>query len=129
MYILVGLVLGLLIGLALPYQLPLASSKYISVAFLAGLDSVLGGTRAGIERKFDIVVFVTGFATNLTLAALLTLVGDALGVDIYLAAVVTFGARIFQNLAYIRRDLLGRPVPDSAPLSSVAGLPSEPRQN
>lgn len=32
---------------------------------------------------------------------MLTYVGDMLGVDLYLAAVVTFGVRIFQNLVLI----------------------------
>lgn len=112
--ILLGLLFGVLIGLLIPYQLPTATAKYVSVSFLAGLDSVLGGTRAGIEKKFDFAVFVSGFITNLLLAALLTWVGDVLGVDIYIAALVTFGMRIFQNLGYIRRDLIHHPAPPEA---------------
>ena len=81
--ILLGLLLGVLIGLLIPYQMPTATAKYVSVSFLAGLDSVLGGTRAGIEKKFDFLVFGSGFVTNLLLAALLTWVGDRLGVEIY----------------------------------------------
>lgn len=109
--ILLGLLFGVLIGLLIPYQMPTATAKYVSVSFLAGLDSVLGGTRAGIEKKFDFTVFASGFVTNLLLAALLTWVGDVLGVDIYIAALVTFGMRIFQNLGYIRRDLIHHPGP------------------
>ena len=80
--------------------------RYVSVAFLAGLDSIVGGTRSGLENKFNFSVFVSGFVVNLLLAAGLTWVGDALGVEIYQAAIVTFGMRIFVNLGYIRRDLL-----------------------
>ncbi|MHB2018499.1 MAG: small basic family protein [Candidatus Xenobia bacterium] len=111
MWMLIGLLFGAVVGLYLPFEVQLSYSKYLSATFLAVLDSVLGGARAGIEEKFDTAVFTSGFITNALLAAALTALGDRLGVDLYLAAVVTFGVRIFQNLAYIRRDLLGRPNP------------------
>ncbi len=104
--VIVGLLVGLLIGWVLPFQIPVSAAKYVSVAFLAGLDSIVGGTRSGLENKFNFSVFVSGFIVNLLLAAGLTWVGDALGVEIYQAAIVTFGMRIFVNLGYIRRDLL-----------------------
>lgn len=110
-----ALALGVWIGLYLPFSLPVNYAKYIGGSFLAGLDSVLGGTRAGIEDRFNLSVFVSGFTTNLVLAGLLTYVGDLLGVDLYLAAVVTFGRRIFENLAIIRRDLIG--VPPRSPMT------------
>jgi small basic protein len=106
MWAILGLILGILAGTLMPFQLPPVYSKYVSVSFLAGLDSVLGATRAGLERKYDFSTFVSGFTINVLLAALLTYVGDRLGVDLYLAAVVTFGMRIFGNLGYIRRDLI-----------------------
>jgi small basic protein len=59
-----------------------------------------------MEEKFNSSIFLSGFATNAVVGGLLTFVGDRLGVDLYLAAVITFGVRIFQNLAAIRRDLL-----------------------
>ncbi|MEW6279474.1 MAG: small basic family protein [Candidatus Eremiobacterota bacterium] len=120
MLVLLGLLLGFLIGFYLiPFQLPFTISKYSSVAFLAGLDSVLGGARAGIENKFDFTLFTSGFITNTLLAVFLTLAGDVLGVDLYLAAVVTFGVRIFQNLAYIRRDLIGRPAREETAMNDL----------
>lgn len=109
MWIIIGMLFGVGIGYLIPFTLPYSVSKYVSVSFLAGLDSVLGGTRAGIEERFDFLVFASGFVANLVLAGVLTWVGDLLGVDLYLAAVVTFGARIFENLAIIRRDLINRP--------------------
>ena len=108
MWIILGLLVGVMIGFVLPPDLypPYVYSKYISVSFLAGIDSVLGAVRSGIEKKFDVRVFVSGFFSNALLAALLTWIGDKLGVELYLAAVVTFGVRVFDNLAYIRRDFL-----------------------
>lgn len=104
-FILLGTLLGVLAGLLLPFRVPIIFAKYISVAFLAALDSILGGGRAVFERHFHVKVFLSGFLVNTLLAALLTYVGDKLGVDLYLAAVVTFGVRIFQDLTSIRRAI------------------------
>ncbi len=101
-----GLILGVLIGLNLPFALPQAYAKYMSVAALAALDSVFGGIRAAMEDHYDNRIFITGFFSNALLAAGLAFIGERLGIDLYLAAVVAFGVRLFQNLAIIRRHLL-----------------------
>lgn len=101
-----GLFLGLAIGYFSPFSVPVDYAKYLSVAILAALDSVLGGIRSVQEENFDSMVFLTGFFSNILLASLLAYVGDRIGVDLYLAAVVAFGVRIFQNMAIIRRHLL-----------------------
>ncbi|MCR4420026.1 MAG: small basic family protein [Clostridia bacterium] len=103
-----GLAIGILIGLWFPLTIPLAYAKYLSVGVLAALDSIFGGLRAGLEENFDSGVFITGFFGNMLLAGVLAYLGDQLGIDLYLAAVFAFGVRIFQNLAIIRRHLLGR---------------------
>ncbi len=76
---------------------------------LAGLDSVLGGIRAGVERRFRSDVFLSGFLVNMVLAVLLVVLGELIGVDgMYVAAVVTLGGRMFLNLSVIRRHWLER---------------------
>jgi len=105
---LVGLILGVAIGYILPVKIPVIYSKYMSVAVLAALDSVFGGIRASMEDNFDNAIFLTGFFSNTLLAAFLAYIGDQLGVELYLAAVLVFGVRLFQNLAIIRRHLLKR---------------------
>jgi len=101
-----GLALGVIIGLNIPLLLPGSFAKYLSVAALAALDSIFGGIRAGMEDTFDNTIFITGFFSNALLAAGLAFVGERLGMDLYLVAVVAFGVRLFQNLAIIRRHLL-----------------------
>ena len=101
-----GLGIGILLGLNIPLVLPQAYAKYMSVAALAALDSVLGGIRAGMEDNYKNDIFLTGFFSNALLAGFLAFTGERLGIDLYLAAVVAFGVRIFQNLAIIRRQLL-----------------------
>ncbi len=101
-----GLIIGILAGFLSPFTIPLFYARYMSVSLLACFDSVLGGWRANLEKRFDNVVFLSGFFINAFLAALLVYLGDKLGVNLYLAAIVAFGVRLFQNLAIIRRHLL-----------------------
>ena len=100
------LLLGLLIGFQMPFLVPMVYAKYMSIAVLAALDSVFGGIRGYMEDGFDNIIFISGFIVNTLLAAGLAYLGDRLGVELYMAAVVVFGVRIFQNLGIIRRYLL-----------------------
>ena len=97
---------GIAIGMAFPITVSYEYSKYLSVALLATLDSVFGGLRAGAENKFDTTVFLSGFFTNAIVAAGLVYMGDRLALDLYLVALITFGLRIFQNIAALRRHFL-----------------------
>jgi small basic protein len=103
-----GLIIGILIGTFLPYNIPEIYSKYMAVAILACLDSVFGGLASHLQGKFDRKIFISGFYGNALLAASLAYIGDKIGADIYLAAVFAFGNRLFINFAIIRRFLLNK---------------------
>jgi small basic protein len=103
---LAGLLLGILLGLVLNVNVGFELSRYSAVAILAALDSVLGAVRAELEGIYNNRIFVSGFVVNAVVAVLLTFVGDRLGLDLYLVALITFGLRIFQNVALIRRHFL-----------------------
>jgi small basic protein len=90
-------------------RVPYDYASYLSLATLAGMDSVFGGIRAGLDNKFSNDIFLSGFVVNMMVAVALVFLGDQIGVqDLYLAAVVTLGGRIFLNLSVIRRQLLER---------------------
>ena len=97
-------VLGWILGndLVIPY----AFSEYIAVAILAFLDSIFGGVSANLQKKFNLPIFITGFFGNAIIAIFLVYLGDKLNVDIYLAAVIVFSGRLFNNFSIIRRMLL-----------------------
>ena len=40
------------------------------------------------------------------MAVILTFIGDRLSIDLYLVALITFGIRIFNNVALIRRHFV-----------------------
>ena len=100
--------MGVLIGLSFPNVLPASFASYLSIALLAALDSAFGGIRASLEKTFVPVTFVTGLVSNAVLAALLTYLGNKMGVPLFDAALFAFGFRIFQNLGAIRHLLIDR---------------------
>ncbi|MCY6370351.1 small basic family protein [Clostridium ganghwense] len=106
MIIFIGLLIGTIIGMFWDISIPLKFSPYLSVAIFACLDSVFGAIKASIDKRFRTDIFISGFFGNAVLAAALTYLGDKLGMPIYLAAVIVFGERIFNNFAAVRRLLL-----------------------
>ena len=78
-------------------------SGYLAIAIIAALDSVFWGIVATLKKNFNLTIFITGFFGNAILAILLTILGQKLNVDIYLAAIIVFVGRMFTNLAIIRR--------------------------
>lgn len=103
---LLGLLIGVVLGLAFRITLPVELARYTAVGILAALDSILGALRAELEGHFDARIFLSGFYSNALLAGALTFLGDRLGIDLYLVALFVFGWRIFQNVAVIRRHFL-----------------------
>lgn len=102
----IGLIIGIILGYFLNINLPDTYSLYIPVAILAAMDTVFGGARASLEKKFDSEMFISGFFGNIVIAAILTYLGEKLNIPMYLAAVVVFGGRLFNNFAAIRRLLI-----------------------
>ena len=100
-----GLSLGVIVGGYIPFTYPSSYSLYISIALLAAFDSVCGAVRASMENKYDNPLFISGFFTNAILAAMISYIGDKLGVPFYYAPILVFGGRLFDNLAIIRRHI------------------------
>lgn len=106
---LLGLLAGIFLGIVFKIPIPPAYVRYLGIAVLAALDSSFGGLRASLQNQFNDRLFLTGFFSNIILAAFIVYTGDRLGIEeLYLAAVVAFGVRMFQNLALIRRSLFQR---------------------
>ncbi|NJD30189.1 MAG: DUF1290 domain-containing protein [Chloroflexi bacterium] len=103
---LAGLLVGVLLGLVLNVNVGFEFSRYSAVAILAARDSVLGAVRAERDGVYDNRIFISGFVTNALVAVGLTFIGDRLGLDLYLVALITFGLRIFNNVALIRRHFI-----------------------
>ena len=103
MVAIIGLLLGILMGFLVDIEIPDYLSSYMSIAMLACLDSVFGAIRSNLSNNFRADIFISGFFGNAILASALAYLGDKLGIPIYMAAVIVFGGRIFNNFAIIRR--------------------------
>ena len=104
--IFVAIILGCMVGAIIGVNMPMISytySGYLAIAIIAALDTVFGGIASTLKKNFDLKIFVSGFFGNAVLAILLTYLGQKLNVDIYLAAIVVFVGRMFNNLGIIRR--------------------------
>ncbi|MBR6729387.1 MAG: small basic family protein [Clostridia bacterium] len=97
---------GIAVGLVFPYHIPSAYSQYVAIVILALLDSIFGAAVASTRKSFDLNTFISGFICNGLLAAVLTLIGKKLDVDLYLVALIVFGTRLFSNFSAIRRHYL-----------------------
>lgn len=100
--IIVGCILGAILGMNAPI-ISYTYSTYLAIAVIAALDSVFGGISSVLKKTFDLNVFLTGFFVNSILSILLTVLGQKLNVDIYLAIIFVFVSRMFNNLTIIRR--------------------------
>lgn len=125
-----GFVAGYIVFDRFNWTITVEYAPYLSVAALAGLDTVFGGVRAGIEGRFQNDIFASGFLLNTLLAAGLAWLGDKIGVNLALVAVIALGTRVFLNLSLIRRYYLNklamarsRQQSDSA--ASLAALPQK----
>ncbi|MBE6916245.1 MAG: DUF1290 domain-containing protein [Ruminococcaceae bacterium] len=105
-YMAAGLIAGGLIALFLPITIPAEWSPYVAIALLGALDSTIGGVTALLRNRFQLKIFLSGFFSNALLAGVITYIGNRLDLDLFLAAVVVFGTRIFQNFADMRSFLL-----------------------
>ena len=106
-YGVICVILGCIVGAFMP-TVGYEYSKYLAIAIMAALDSIIGAFAAKTQEKYDINIFITGFFLNAIIAILFTMIGQNLDVDIYLAAIFVFVYRIFNNLSVIRRFFIAK---------------------
>ncbi|NLT34611.1 MAG: small basic family protein [Gaiellales bacterium] len=100
---LAGLAVGVVVGLLIQFDLPVAYARYLTLVVLVALDSALGGLRAALEHQFEDRLLLTGFLWNAACGVGLAFLGDHLGANLYLAVVLALGLRLFRTAAALRR--------------------------
>lgn len=107
-FVLFGLLIGIAIGSYTPIEIPIDFARYTAVGVLGIIDSILGASRADLQKKYNTTIFLSGLFFNMIVAILITYLGDRLGLDLYLAVLVVFTLRIFNNIATIRYVFLAK---------------------
>ena len=103
---LTGLAVGILLGLILPMKVPVSLLTYTGVALLALLATGVRGVRDRARGSFEATAFLCALLTDVAAAVALTWLGEAMGIPLYLAPMVFFGGKMFQNFGEIREELL-----------------------
>ena len=108
-YALIGIIVGILAGWFLPFTIQIEFTRYTAVVILGIVDAIIGAIRAELAHdSYDPLIFTSGLFFNILLALGITLFGDFLGLDLYLAATVVFTFRIFRNVGMSRRVLFDK---------------------
>lgn len=97
-YVVAGLVLGVVAGLNLNLVYSPEYSVYIAVAVLAILNSIFSMFSENLNGELTPVKSGIFLASDLIFGLFLTYVGEQLGLPVYLAAVFAFGNNIYKNL-------------------------------
>lgn len=104
---LLGTLIGIIIGLSINFTIPIEYIKYTAVIIIGILDALFGAVKAEVSKEeYNSTLFTTGLIFNIILALGITLLGERLGLDLYLAVTVVFIFRIFSNLGIVRRAFL-----------------------
>ena len=111
LWAILGILIGIIIGLISNYSIPLEYIKYTAVIIVGILNSLFGAIKAETSKttkknSYSAIIFLTGLLTNIILALGITLLGEQLGLDLYLAVTVVFIFKIFNNIGIIRRSIL-----------------------
>ena len=105
---LIGLAIGLLVGYLFPLNIPVEYARYTAVGIIGLLDTLFGAWKAALQKEYNLTVFLSGLFFNMSIAILITWLGDRLSLDLYLAVLIFFTFRIFNNIAIIRYSFLTR---------------------
>lgn len=105
-YVIGGIVLGVLAGLNLNLAYSPEYAVYISLAVLAILNTILNLLNENLKGELTPVKSVAFLTVDLVFGLLMGYVGEQLGLPIYLAAVFAFGNNIFKNLIDITNFML-----------------------
>jgi small basic protein len=97
-YVIAGVILGVLAGLNLNIVYDPDFAVYISLAVLAILNTIFDLLNENTTGELTPVKGIVFLIRDLGFGLLMGFVGEQLGLPIYLAAVFAFGNNIYKNL-------------------------------
>jgi small basic protein len=107
-YIVSGLILGIIAGLNLNFLYSPQYAVYISLAILALINSIANTLLDNMNGDVKVLKSVTLLLSDLVFALFLGFIGEQLGLPIYLAPVFAFGNNTYKKIREIVELLIGR---------------------
>lgn len=105
-YVVAGLILGVVAGLNLNLIYSPEYAVYISLAILAILNAIFNLLNENLKGELTFIKSIIFVVSDLVFGLLMGYVGEQLGLPIYLAAVFAFGNNIYKNLRTIINFML-----------------------
>ncbi len=96
-YVVTGVILGILAGLNLKLAYNPDYAVYISLAILAILNTIVYLLNENSKGEITLIKSIVHLISDLVFGLLLGYVGEQLGLPIYLAAVFAFGNNMYIN--------------------------------
>lgn len=101
LYVIAGVVLGIIAGLKLNVGYNPEYTVYISLSILAMVNTVFTILCENINGELKIIKSALYLISDLIFALFLGYLGEQLGLPIYLAAVFAFGNNIYKKLRIV----------------------------
>lgn len=98
LYVIAGVMLGIIAGLKLNVGYNPEYTVYISLSILAIINTIFNILCENLKGEIKTIKSILFLSSDLMFALLLGYIGEQLGLPIYLAAVFAFGNNIYKNL-------------------------------
>lgn len=98
LYVIAGIVLGIIAGLKLNVGYNPEYTVYISLSILAMINTIFNIFCENLKGEVKTIKYVILLVSDLVFALFLGYLGEQLGLPIYLAAVFAFGNNIYKNI-------------------------------
>ncbi|HAE43343.1 MAG TPA: hypothetical protein DCG34_10590 [Clostridiales bacterium] len=104
-FAIIGLAMGLLLGLTLSFSYSATFTIYVTLIILILLQSLLRIIK-NESMSFNIYKEAILIISEILFACLLAFIGEKLGISLYLAIVLSFGLKIFNDFNLIVKKLI-----------------------
>jgi len=103
--VLVGALAGTALGILIPLNISIISSKVLILLVFSGIDTIFCGLNAKISNEFNALLFTNEFLLNSIISIGLVYLGDIMGLDIFSILTLILIAKIFYNLSKLNKNL------------------------
>lgn len=105
-YIVFGLLIGILLGFIVPFNISLINEKILLILILAGLDVIFAGINAKLLKQFDYLLFTNEFILNSILSVGLVYLGTIMGLDLFSVVALVLTFKMFYNLSKLTKSIV-----------------------
>jgi small basic protein len=103
--VLVGILTGTILGILIPLNISIISSKVLILLVLVGIDTIFCGLNAKISNEFNTLLFTNEFLLNSIISIGLVYLGDIMGLDLFSILTLILTAKVFYDLGKLNKNL------------------------